>query len=174
MATIIRYWGRIEAWLMGVLAAMALALICFEVATRYFAPTYLPDWGSEFVIYFVVWAIFIAGSSLVEEGRHVRADIIIRLLSPVWQRVLELVSCAAGLLFCAVVAWYGLEVVTFAYDLEEVSESSMQFPLYLYYAGMPLGFGMMVIRYIIRIYRYLFKFDAATMVISDEEVLRDK
>ena len=46
--------------------------------------------------------------------------------------------------------------------------------MFIYYLGMPVGFGLMVIRYLMRLYRYLFYFDAATMVISDDDILRDK
>ena len=171
---ILRYWAKTEDVLMGVLAMMALALICFEVGARYFFPSYLPDWGSEFVIYFVVWGIFLGGSSLVEEGRHVRADIVVRLFSANTQRTLEIVNCLCGILFCFVVFWFAIDVVNFAYDMDERSESSILFPLFIYYLGMPIGFGLMVIRYVMRLYRYLFMFDAKTMVISDDDLLRDK
>ena len=171
---ILRYWAKTEDVLMGIFAMMALALICFEVVVRYFYPAMLPDWGSEFVIYFVVWAIFLGGSSLVEEGRHVRADIIVRMFSHQTQRILEIISCLTGILFCGVVFWFAIDVVNFAYEMDERSESSILFPLFIYYLGMPVGFGLMVIRYLMRLYRYLFHFDAATMVISDDDILRDK
>ena len=168
-----RRWGRLEAWLTGVLAALALLLICFEVATRYFLPRYLPDWGAEFVIYFTVWAIFIAGSSLVAESRHVRADIVIRLLPAGAQRLLEVLNALAGLLFCALIAYYGYEVVEFAHRLDERSESSMLFPLYLYYLCLPVGMALMTVRFLIRLKRYVFNFDAATMTVGDADRLRD-
>lgn len=171
---ILKLWAKTEDFLMGLLAMMALALICFEVGTRYFFPRYLPDWGSEFVIYFVVWGIFLGGSSLVEEGRHVRADIVIRMFSHSAQRTLEIINCLSGILFCGVVFWFAADVVNFAYTMDERSESSILFPLYLYYLGMPIGFGLMVIRYAMRLYRYLFMFDPETMVITDDDLVRDK
>ncbi len=174
MSAVERWWNRLEAWLMGLLASVALLLICYEVTMRYFYPRLLPDWGAEFVIYFTVWAIFIAGSALVGEGRHVRADIVVRHLPSGVQRVLELFNAAVGLLFCALVCKYAVDVVDFAYRMDERSESSMLFPLYLYYLGLPLGLGLMTVRYAIRIKRYLFDFDAATMTVRDEDVLRDR
>ena len=87
---------KIENALMALLSVMALFLVCKEVVVRYFAPRYLTDYGLEFTIYFTVWAIFIAGPSLVRESRHVRADILLHLM-PVWaQRLLEILSLVVG------------------------------------------------------------------------------
>lgn len=160
---VIRAWNAAEAVLMSTFAILALLLVVYEVAVRYFFPAYLPDWGSEFVIYFTVWAIFIAGSSLVHEHRHIRADIVILLLPTQVQRLLEIFSALVGLAFCAIVGWYAWQVVDFAHRLDERSESSILFPLYLYYLCMPVGFALMSIRYLLRIKRYLFNFDPDTM-----------
>ncbi len=167
-------WAKTEDFIMGILAMMALALIVFEVGARYFFPAILPDWGTEFVIYFVVWAVFIGGSALVEEGRHVRADIVVRLFGINTQRILEVLNCLAGIFFCGVVTWYAKDVVMFAFDMDERSESSILFPLFIYYLGLPIGMGLMTIRYVMRLYRYLFHFDPATMIITDDDLLRDK
>ncbi|MGI9380316.1 MAG: TRAP transporter small permease [Methyloligellaceae bacterium] len=174
MSGFIDTWNRVENFVMGLFAICALSLTCFEVFVRYFYPRYLPDWGTEFVVYFVVWAIFIAGSALVEQSRHVRADLIIRLLSPQVQRILQIITLLIGLFFAAVLFWYGIEVVEFARNLDERSESSMLFPLWVYYLGLPTGMGLMIIRYLRQIYLYAFQFDKETMLIGEESVFRDK
>ncbi len=83
---------KIENGLMALLVVLALFLICKEVVVRYFVPQYLTDYGLEFTIYFTVWAIFLGGAPLVREGRHVRADILLHLLPPPAQRILEILS----------------------------------------------------------------------------------
>jgi C4-dicarboxylate transporter DctQ subunit len=47
--------------------------------------------------------------------------------------------------------------------LDERSASDLQFPMWLYYLCLPVGSGLMLIRYVIRLVRYLFYFDPATM-----------
>ena len=123
----------IENVLMAVLAIATLAIVSYEVIVRYFFPRYLTDWGMELTIYFTVWSIFIAGASLVRESRHVRADILLLLL-PVWaQRLLEIVALIIGLIFACVLTWFGFQMVQNAQSLGELSESSLRFPLWLYY-----------------------------------------
>jgi len=92
-----RIWDRIEDTVIGVLAGCALALICYEVVVRYFIPAWLPDWGAEFTIYFTVWAMLIAGGSLVTSRQHIRADLLVRSLPERLQWLLELVSLIIGL-----------------------------------------------------------------------------
>ncbi len=151
---------------MGVLAACALALICYEVVVRYFIPAWLPDWGSEVTIYFTVWAMLIAGGSLVTTRRHIRADLLVRSLPERLQWLLELFNLIVGTLYCGLVAKFGLDVVTFARMLDERSESSIQFPLWIFYIALPIGFGLMAVRYALRLYRFLFHFDP-TMLEDD-------
>ncbi|MCB1546939.1 MAG: TRAP transporter small permease [Hyphomicrobiaceae bacterium] len=167
-------WRRLEDLVIGILAVMALVLICNEFIMRKFYPTLLPDWGTEFVIYFTVWAMLLAGAPLVRDSRHVRADILLRHFSPGWQRFLEIFVTICGIIFTAVVFWYGLSIVELAFRLDEKSESSMRFPLYIYYAFVPLGFGLMAGEYVIRLYRLIFRFDPETMLVTDEHVMRDK
>ena len=150
---------------MGVLAALALLLICAEVLLRYFSDfmrdTFgmrLPDWGAEVTIYLTVWAMLIAGSQLVLTGRHIRADLVVRQLPAHVQYVLELMNLLLGLVYCGIVAWFGWKVVEFGQMLDERSESSLQFQLWIFYLILPIAFGLMCVRYAIRLYRFLFRF----------------
>ncbi len=163
MDSIERIWGRIEDAVMGVLAGCALLLICYEVVVRYFIPSWLTDWGAELTIYFTVWAMLIAGGSLVTSRRHIRADLLVRSLPERLQWLLELVSLIVGFLYCGLIAKFGLDVVAFARMLDERSESSIQFPLWIFYIALPVGFGLMALRYGFRLYRFLFRFDPSML-----------
>lgn len=159
---------------MALLAIATLSLVSFEVFTRYFFPQHLTDWGMEFTIYFTVWAIFIAGAPLVREARHVRADILLIML-PAWlQRLLEIVALLIGLVFAFLLVWFGWQMVGNAYSLGENSESSMRFPLWIYYMALPIGAMLMLPPFLHRLYRYLFRFDPETMLVTHEQVTRDK
>lgn len=167
-----RIWGTIEDWIMGAFAASALALICYEVVARYFFPSMLKDWGSEVIIYFTVWAMLIAGGQLVLSARHIRADLVIRRLPERLQRALELFNLVVGLLYCGLVAKFGYDVVIFARMIDERSESSIQFPMWIFYIALPLAFGLMAIRYCLRLYRFVFRFDSS--MLASAEHLEDR
>jgi len=166
--------AKFENALMALLATLALFLVCKEVVVRYFAPQYLTDYGLEFTIYFTVWAIFIGGPPLVRESRHVRADILLHMLPATGQRIIEILSLVVGLIFTCVLSYYGWMMVANSIELGERGESSAHFPLFLYYMSLPFGMTLMIPPFIWRLYLILFRFDPATMIVTEEQVLRDK
>lgn len=163
MTTFEKYWGYVEDTVIGVFSSVALLLVCYEVVVRYFFPAYLTDWGAEVTIYLVVWSMLLAGSPLVLNARHIRADLVVRMLPINAQWLIELINLTVGLIYCAIVSYYAVQVVLFARQLGEVSESSLQFPLWIFYIALPLSFGLMAVRYVFRIYRYLFHFDESML-----------
>lgn len=114
----------------------------------------------------VVWAIFLTGSALVRDDGHVRADLVLRLLTPGQQRWCEVLNCIVAAIFCAGLAWYGWQITWDAYDMGETSNSMLRFPLWIYFACLPVGAGLMTMRYIGRLVRYLIRFDPETMAIQ--------
>lgn len=147
-----KYWSKLEDIFMGIFSAMALLIICYEVIARYFFPSILTDWGSEVIIYCVVWAVLLAGSQLVRDGRHINADLVVSRFPQTAQRVLEIVNMVVGLVYCTIIAYFGYEAVSFGFMLDERSESSLMFPLAYYYIIIPLAFGLMSIRYVVRLF----------------------
>ena len=166
--------AKIENFLIAVLSLLALSLVVAEVFLRYFFPRYLTDWGMEFTIYFSVWAFFLAGAPLVREGRHIRADILLHIL-PVWaQRLLELLAIVIAIIFVGVLCYYGWNMVISSRSLGERSESSARFPLWIYYLSLPVGMTLMLFPLFRRLHTFIFRFDADTMRITHEDVVRDK
>jgi C4-dicarboxylate transporter DctQ subunit len=62
--------------------------------------------------------------------------------------------------------WYGWRVVSTALLLDQRSSSDLQFPMWIYYAALPTGGALMLVRYVIRLVRYAFLFDPATMTVG--------
>ncbi len=167
MSTAERIWGEVEDWAIGVCSIGALALVCFEVLARYFIPSILPDWGAEVIIYLMVTAILIAGSPLVMSGRHIRADLLVRKLPRRLHALVEFANLLVGLLYCALIAKLGWDVVAFAQALDTRSDSSLLFPQWIFYLALPLAFALMAARYLLRLYRFVFHFDARLLADGD-------
>ncbi len=71
-------------------------------------------------------------------------------------------------------AYYGWLMVQNSISLGERGESSAHFPLFLYYMALPVGMTLMIPSFVWRLYLILFRFDPATMLVTEEDVLRDK
>jgi TRAP-type C4-dicarboxylate transport system permease small subunit len=138
--------------LAGIISAAALALLCFDVVTRYFFPSYLPDWSSEVIVYLVVWAMFLVAGELAIEGKHVHADLLVDHLPTKGKWGVGIVASLAGLGFSILFLRYGWEVVAFARMIGEEGESSLRFPKYLYYLALPVGMTLQCLGYLVRLW----------------------
>ncbi len=153
---LLRIWDRVEGWLVGACGLAGLLLAVYQMASRYAWPAAFVDWAEEMVVFLVVWGSWLAASGLVEQNRHVRADLVIRLLPPRAQHIAEIFNTLVAIAFCGTVAWVGIDIATLALDLDERSTSTLRTPMWLYFACVPTGTGLMALRYIVRLYRLLF------------------
>jgi C4-dicarboxylate transporter DctQ subunit len=160
------WWDRLELWAAGLFGGGALLVEAYQVFGRYIDPSLSITWGDEVIVYLVVWAIFLASSQLVRTDGHVRPDLVLRLLPARAQRVAEIGNCLVALAFCVGLTWLGFEIAQSAFDFDDRSSTGLSFPMWLYYAALPTGGGLMAMRYGIRLHRYVFRFDPATMTIG--------
>jgi C4-dicarboxylate transporter DctQ subunit len=159
-------WDTIERMLVGILGAIAMLVGLIQVLGRYFFPADAFSYAEEVIVYLIVWAVMIISSQLVRTDGHVRPDLVLRLVPPAGQRWMEVANCLVALGFCVGMAWYGWEIVQTALALDERSSTDLGFPMWIYYAAMPAGGVLMAVRYLIRLFRYLFRFDPATMTVG--------
>jgi C4-dicarboxylate transporter, DctQ subunit len=161
-----RLWDKIEQTLVGLLGACALLVGMAQVLGRYIDPEHAIGWAEEVIVYLAIWAIMIVSSQLVRTDGHVRPDLVLRIMPPQAQRWVEVCNCLVALAFCFGMVWYGWEVVNTALLLDQSSSSDLQFPMWIYYLALPVGGGLMLIRYIGRLVRYVFLFDPKTMTVG--------
>ena len=152
--------------MVGILGAVALLIAVVQVFGRYIDPAHAITWAEEVIVYIAVWAVMIIASQLVRGDGHVRPDLVLRLLRPGAQRWVEMCNCLVAIAFTFGMVWYGWQVVDTAHMLDQRSSSDLQFPIWIYYAALPTGGLLMLIRYVIRLLRYAFLFDPATMSVG--------
>ena len=135
----------------GVLGLVAILLTCYSTLARYFFPSEAPDWGEEVVVYLCVWGLWLAAGSLARRDAHVRAEFIVHLFSNRGLFALQAVHAFLGLAFTAAMTYAGIQVVLMSLETGERSASSLAIPLVIYYCGMPVGMGLMLLAYINRL-----------------------
>ena len=148
--------------LVGVLGISALTLACWQMAERYLIPKLGSVWVEEVVIYLFSWGTFLSVALLVHNDKHVRADVVIRLMSPQLQRQIEFINCLLSLVFSLIVAWYGGAVTIDAFSLDERSVTGSSIPIWLFYASLPSGMVLCATWYIRRLYQLAFQFDLSS------------
>ena len=109
------------------------------------------SYAEEVIVYLMIWAIMIVSSQLVRTDGHVRPDLVLNVVPPNAARWMEVFNCAAAIVFCGALVWYGRQVVEIALLIDERSSSDLRFPMWIYYAALPAGGLLMLIRYVIRL-----------------------
>jgi len=156
-------WDKAEQTLVGLLGLSALAVALWQVVGRYAVPQNAISFAEEIIVYLMIWAVMIVSSQLVKRDGHVRPDLVLRMFSPGVARWIEVFNCIVAIVFCVGMVWYGASIVDTAILIEERSSSDLQFPMWIYYLALPVGSGLMVVRYIFRAIGYICFFDPVTM-----------
>jgi C4-dicarboxylate transporter DctQ subunit len=147
----VKMWDRVERAIVGILGLAALACAVWQVLSRYFFPQSAIGYAEEVIVYLLIWAVMIVSSQLVHTDSHVRPDVVRTLVPPGVARWLELFNCAAAIVFCVALTWYGWQIVATARAIDERSASDLRFPMWIYYAALIAGGALMSVRYAIRL-----------------------
>lgn len=146
-----KIWNRAEQTLVGVFGLVALAFALWQIVSRYFFPRQSISYAEEVIVYLLIWAIMIVSSQLVRTDGHVRPDLVLNIVPAAVARWMEVLNCVAAIVFCGALVWYGRQVVDIALLIDERSASDLRFPMWIYYAALPVGGLLMLIRYVIRL-----------------------
>jgi C4-dicarboxylate transporter, DctQ subunit len=163
---VLHWWDKVEETLVGLLGLIALVIGLLQVIGRYFDPERAISYAEEVIVYLIIWAIMIVSSQLVRRDGHVRPDLVLRLLPPRYLRIMEIFNCLVAVVFCAALVLYGWQIVDTSLLIDETSSTDLQFPMWIYYLALPVGSALMLIRYLMRLVRFTFYFDPATMTVG--------
>lgn len=138
----------LEKYLIGAMALGAIVLVVTETVLRYATPEYLTDWNGEMTVYLVGWALMLSLPALAARDQHVRADLLQQFFSRKITEFLDVFAVLVGIVFCGIILYAGIEVVQFGLRFGEISDSSLQFPMWIFYLAVPVGYGISLLRYV--------------------------
>jgi TRAP-type transport system small permease protein len=105
---------------------------------------------SEDILYLMT---LLAAPWLLRQGRHIRVDIILRALPVRVAWLLEWVGDIVGLFCCLYFVWYGVLITTASYSAGSINIKTLVTPEWWTLAPLPLGFALLGIEFIFRMYR---------------------
>lgn len=138
-----RFCGVVSA---GLLMAAVVA-VCHLVFVRY-ALNESAIWQHEFVTFSVIGATFIGAPYVLLKRGHVNVDLVAHYLGPRGRLVLALFAAGASLVFCLTVAWYGFAYWHEAWANDWHAETVWRPPLWIPYASVPIGMGLLALQYV--------------------------
>ena len=133
------------------LIAISVLVVCEMVFVRYVL-NHNTIWQTDFVTWSLVAATFIGSPYLLLTRGHVNVDVLPQYLSGRKRWWLALFSILMSLAFCAVVTVLAAEFWLQAWEGRWVSESMWRARLWIPYAAMPIGLGILTLQYIADLY----------------------
>lgn len=145
-----KIWDNFEEYILIALYSIVLPLLFINIIMRYFFSNAIP-WSEELARYIFLWLIWIGASYGVKKAKHIRIDIIFNKISKNASYQLENIITIICICFCMFLVFKGSELTSNIFSLGQLSPAlrvAMGYP----YLSVPVGSGLMVIRYIEKLY----------------------
>jgi len=96
--------ATLSGWVAGFLLLLTTGLILFEIALRQFfgRSTLIAE---EYSGYFMAGIVYLAAAYTLHKGEHIRVGLLRERLDAAWQRRLDLLAGALGLVFATLLVW---------------------------------------------------------------------
>ena len=127
--------------------------IDYEVVMRYFfrRPT---TWVIDFTEYALLYIVFLASAWVLREEGHVRIDLLLVVLSPKVQRLLNAITSVIAAVACCLLFVFSLWVTWDAFKGGEILWKATIVPKWPVYIIMPIGSLLLTVQFLIRAWRY--------------------
>jgi C4-dicarboxylate transporter DctQ subunit len=141
----VKFWVRLEEWLIAVLMSAICLLTMANVLSRYILESSF-SFTEELTTNLFAFVIFIGAALLARENGHIGFALLTDLMPvPLRRTVLILVGLLTTLFF-AILFWYGLEMVTQQYEYGQRTPA-MGLPAWWMGLSVPLGALLCMIRF---------------------------
>lgn len=104
-------------------------------------------WADEYLRLAVLWVALIGSIAAARDHRHLRIDLLSRLLPAHITRWTDFIADCATVVVCAILAWYSLVLVLESREYEDLAFSAL--PLWWFQVILPMGFLLISYRYAI-------------------------
>jgi C4-dicarboxylate transporter DctQ subunit len=143
------YSHSFEEILIGAMLATASVILFANVVARYVFNWGVP-WVEELVRYEIIWMVFIGGSVAARKGVHIGVDILVNFSPPALRRPIALAINAISFVFCMFLVVLGGDLVVQTRMFGQVTPA-LEVPMWVVQTAIPLGGGLMAVRFLQRI-----------------------
>lgn len=147
----ILWLNRVVDWIENILVTslvlIATLVAIIQVIARYVFNNSL-YWSEELILYSLISMSFLTMGMGVRYASHISVDAVYAFAGPRSARVLQIGAACLGLIFAAVLVWYGSRLVMNTSRMGQLSPA-MRIPVGYIYAVIPVAASFMVLRYLL-------------------------
>jgi TRAP-type C4-dicarboxylate transport system permease small subunit len=140
--------SRLEQFLIAALLTVMILLAFWQIVLRNFFATGI-DWGDSMVRYLVVWVGFIGAAIATKEDKHITIDVLSRWITGKGSSAIQVISHLSSTVICGLLAWAGIKFIW--YEAQMGGTAFFNLPIWVPELIIPITFGLMTLRYILRL-----------------------
>lgn len=111
------------------------------------------EWLNEGAEYGLFFGVFLSATWVLQQGAHVRVDIVVSLLARRAAARLERLMDLAGAALCAIMAYFGAKGSFSTYVLGILPDKDLRIPNWVILGIFALSFVLLTIEFLLRYYR---------------------
>lgn len=121
-------------------------IIAVQVFFRYVLLNSI-SWSEEIARYLFIYMVYFGIAYAVRTNRHIRVEVVLNLLPQTGKKIMTISADVLFLIFATVVTFKSGEVVRTISRLGQIAGIT-GIPMAIIYCGVPVGYGMVVLRLI--------------------------
>ncbi len=139
---------RLEQILIATLLTMMILLAFSQIVLRNFFATGI-TWGDSLVRYLVVWVGFVGAAIATKEGKHITIDVLSRWITGAGSSAIQIISHLSSAAICGLLTWAGIKFIWF--EAQMGGTAFFKLPVWVPELIIPVTFGLMTLRYTLRL-----------------------
>ena len=140
-------WTNIELFIVGLFSLSAAFIGFYGIVMRYVFIKPI-GWTEEIITYLLVWSLLIVISPVQKYNEHISVDILYNRYPEKVKFYVQFIILVLSFIFSLVVIYYSWQLVESFMKLNQVSQSSLRFPLWIVRLSVPVGFTLLALRFI--------------------------
>ena len=142
MVSFIERLSIIAGVIASILVGVAIIIVCQMVFIRYVLVG-STAWQTEVVTFSLVGATLLGSAWVMKERGHVAVGLVTEYSAPGARRIMLVLADFVAFVFAAIMFWKGLGMTLEAWHGDWTSDSIYEFPMWIPYLSMPVGFGLL-------------------------------
>jgi TRAP-type C4-dicarboxylate transport system permease small subunit len=140
--------SRLEQILIVALLMVMILMAFSQIVLRNFFNTGI-GWGDALVRYLVVWVGFIGAAIAAREDKHITIDVFARWITGAGESTVQAISHFCSAAICGLLTWAGIKFIWF--EAQMGGTTFFKLPVWVPELIIPFAFGLMTLRYTLRL-----------------------
>ena len=148
------FLAKVEKWVIICLVSVLVVFSLLQIILRNYFSTGL-IWGDDFLRHGVLWISLLGAARATVENKHIRIDLLPRLMSARGRFVAEMICVFFSSLVCLTLLWASWNFVQGERLLGDIAFASI--PYWILEVVFPFSFALMALRFGFNLINGLFK-----------------